>query len=225
MPCRMTKRENPVAPRLIPSRKAAGLLALAAVLCAGSVLAQGNAPAPQPQRPSWRARKPGDPVRGKELAVTCMACHSREAAGGGVGAPKLRGQRESYLFYALLAYRSGARTNELMQPLSADLSDQDARDLAAFLAGPFPDHAPPKANTAHPAYRITSATCTWCHGETGLGKYEGMPVLTGQDPAYIAKALAQYRSGQRRDPTMRGITARHAAADDAALADYYSAYS
>lgn len=207
-------------------RKVAGALVLAAVLGTGSlVLAEVKSEEGQQQRPSWRAPQPGDPVRGKELAVTCMACHSQEAAGGGVGAPKLRGQRAGYLFSAIVAYRGGTRRNALMQPVVADLTDQDARDLAVFLAGPFPDHVPPKANTAHPAYRITSTTCTWCHGETGLGEYDGMPVLTGQDPAYIAKALAQYRSGERQDPTMRGIAAHQSPANDAALADYYSAYS
>ncbi len=203
-----------------------GLLGLLTAAGTGTlVLAEGNTATPQPTLPSWRVPA-GDPVRGKELAVTCMACHSKAAAGGGVNAPKLRGQRESYVFHSILAYRDGARKNEVMQPLVAELSDQDARDLAAYLAGPFPDRPPPKGNTTHQAYRITSATCTWCHGQTGLGEFEGMPVLTGQDPAYLTKALAQYRSGERREATMRGVTARHAtAADDAALADYYAGYS
>lgn len=208
------------------ARRFAGLLALAAAFGTGSlVLAAVAGARGEASRPSWRAPQPGDPVRGKDLAATCMACHSYEAAGGGVGAPKLRGQREAYLFNALVAYRSGTRRNALMRPLAAGLTDQDARDLAAFLAGPFPDHVPPKANTDHPAYKVTSTTCTWCHGQTGLGEYEGMPVLTGQDPAYLAKALAAYRSGERQDPTMRGIAAHQDPANDAALADYYSAYA
>lgn len=163
-------------------------------------------------------------MRGALLGQNCMACHAKGAAGGGMDAPKLANQRDSYLFFALLDYRDGRRKHAIMSPLAAGLSVRDARDLATYFAGTFPDHAPAKADTGHPAYRITSSTCTWCHGETGLGEYEGSPVLTGQNPAYLVKALAQYRSGERKDPTMRAIARRLTPEDDRMLADYFASY-
>ena len=202
-------------------------LAVALALAAGSaVLAQGNqasTPASPVPASSWRVPK-GDPVRGAKLAEPCLGCHGKEAAGGGVHAPRLRHQRESYLFFALLDYRDGRRTNELMAGFAAGLTDQDARDLSAYLAGEFVG-PPPKAHTDMPIYRKTIRECTWCHGETGLGEYEGMPMLTGQDPAFLANALAEYRSGVRKNPTMEAIVARHPPSDDSAFAAYYAQYS
>ena len=66
--------------------------------------------------------------------------------------------------------------------------------------------------------------CAWCHGETGIIELEGMPVLTGQDAAYLANALTEYRSGIRRDPTMRGVAAKLSPKEVKALAAYYSQY-
>lgn len=194
-----------------------------AIALAAAVSAQQTTPEPQATIASWRVPA-GDPKRGEELAQTCLACHSTEAAGGGVNAPKLRRQRDSYLFFALLDYRDGRRTNELMAPFAADLTDQDARDLAVYLAGDFQPQ-PPKVHADNPGYAIAIRECTWCHGETGLGEYEGSPVLTGQDSAAMLNALKEYRSGVRDNETMRNVLKRIPESDDALLADYFASYS
>ncbi len=48
--------------------------------------------------------------------------------------PNLAGQHENYLQKTLADYRAGRRTNLIMAPMAAGLSDQDIEDLAAWYA-------------------------------------------------------------------------------------------
>lgn len=191
-----------------------------AFLLAASATAQSDAPSTQP---SWR-NPAADPVRGAVLARVCLACHGANAPQADPVAPLLRHQRQSYLFFALQAYRDGERRSDIMTPFASNLSDADMRDLAAYLAGDMLD-SPPRALTDMTAYARTSADCGWCHGETGIGEFEGMPVLTGQNPAYLRQALAQYRDGTRTNATMAAVARGLDPAEDPGLADYYSAHS
>ncbi|MEO9132543.1 MAG: c-type cytochrome [Sphingomonas sp.] len=175
--------------------------------------------------PSWHAPA-GNIKHGQQLAQTCLGCHGATAtasSGLAVRPPRLHHQRESYLFFAIREYRGGIRKSDIMQPFVAGLSDQDMRDLAAYFSQDFPDR-PPKPAADSPIYRTTSRECGFCHGETGIGELEGMPVLAGQDPEYIIHALASYRDGTRGDPTMRAEVKRIAPKDDDALARYYAQY-
>jgi cytochrome c553 len=76
----------------------------------------------------------GNPNRGQELAEqVCASCHGMD--GNLVlddNYPKLGGQHADYLVFALKAYRSGDRDNDLMTPFAQDLTDRDIRDLAAW---------------------------------------------------------------------------------------------
>lgn len=51
--------------------------------------------------------------------------------------PKLAGQHKDYLAHSLVAYRRGtgsnSRTNPIMGPLAKQLSDQDIKNIAAYL--------------------------------------------------------------------------------------------
>lgn len=76
----------------------------------------------------------GDADAGKELSVTCAACHGADGNSTIETNPKLAGQYQSYLEQALSEYRSGARTNAIMAGFAAALSDQDIKDLAAYFS-------------------------------------------------------------------------------------------
>lgn len=198
----------------------AGALALAA---AGLQGAEPLAPdAPQPTKISWRF-PPGDAKRGETLAQPCLTCHAENAAALTPPAPKLHRQRQSYIANALLEFRDGKRDSPVMAPMAAGLKDQDIRDIAAYLGGGLLSK-PPMPNTATAAYDRTTKDCTWCHGETGIGELEGMPVLTGQDRAYLEHALGEFRSGKRNDPTMRGVAAKLSPEEVKELAAYYAQY-
>jgi len=77
--------------------------------------------------------------------VVCFACHGPELRGmtlSEVGAmPGLAGRSPSYLFRQLFDIRTGRRQGkrvELMKPVVANLSSDDLRDIAAYLASRTP---------------------------------------------------------------------------------------
>ena len=71
------------------------------------------------------------------------------------------------------------------------------------------------------------AMCEGCHGipgyRTAYPEVYHVPKLGGQHAAYIAKALQDYKAGNRSHPSMRGIAAGLSDQDIADLAAYYSA--
>jgi cytochrome c553 len=74
----------------------------------------------------------GDAAAGRKKAVMCQTCHGLDGISKIPEAPSLAGQPEMYLAAQLKAFRSGARTNEMMSTVSKGLSDQDIADLAAW---------------------------------------------------------------------------------------------
>jgi cytochrome c553 len=200
-------------------------LALSATLTGIALVAAVGADSvtPQPTKISWRAPA-GDAKRGAELAGTCLSCHSLNSPPTDPAAPKLHRQRQSYVFFALAALRDGQRESAVMGPMVEGLRDQDLRDLSAYLSGEMLDR-PPDANVSHPFYKKAARNCSWCHGETGIGEFEGMPVLTGQDARYLAAALEEYRTGVRKDPTMGAVVEKLRPEDAKGLADYYASHA
>lgn len=70
------------------------------------------------------------------------------------------------------------------------------------------------------------AMCEGCHQIVGYQAdfpivYK-VPKISGQDAAYLASALTEYRSGDRKFPTMRAIAAPLSDQDIADIAAYYS---
>jgi cytochrome c553 len=94
------------------------ILILAGPLVAGSAFAAGNA------------------ASGKDKAAqVCAACHGPE--GNKPSAPDqpiLAGQHYDYLVRTLKDYKSGKRSNPIMQGFAAQLSTKDMEDLAAWFA-------------------------------------------------------------------------------------------
>jgi len=94
------------------------ILVLAGWFMAGSAFAAGNAAA------------------GKDKAAqVCAACHGPD--GNKPSAPDqpiLAGQHYDYLVRTLKDYKSGKRSNPIMQGFAAQLSTKDMEDLAAWFA-------------------------------------------------------------------------------------------
>lgn len=74
----------------------------------------------------------GDAAAGKEKATLCLTCHGESNTVVGVGTPIISGQYKDYLIHAMKSYRSGARNNAIMAGFSANLTDKDIEDIAAF---------------------------------------------------------------------------------------------
>ncbi|MBS7455991.1 c-type cytochrome [Coralloluteibacterium stylophorae] len=65
--------------------------------------------------------------------------------------------------------------------------------------------------------------CTQCHGPTGLESLAPTyPKLAGQYPDYLAKALHDYRSGERQNPQMQPFAQNLSDADIEEIAAYFS---
>jgi len=76
-----------------------------------------------------------DVAAGKAKAVTCAACHGQAGISPNPEWPNLAGQQEVYLKNQIKAFRDGKRTDPLMTPMVAGLSDTDVDNLAAYFAG------------------------------------------------------------------------------------------
>ena len=64
--------------------------------------------------------------------------------------------------------------------------------------------------------------CQACHGTDGNSQVPDYPKLAGQNQDYLAKALRDYKSGARKDPTMNGFAGTLTTQDIDNLAAYYS---
>lgn len=65
--------------------------------------------------------------------------------------------------------------------------------------------------------------CAACHGADGNSASADFPRIGGQYPDYLAKALRDYKSGQRKNPIMAGFAGTLTKDDIENLAAYYSA--
>ncbi len=67
--------------------------------------------------------------------------------------------------------------------------------------------------------------CIGCHGipmyRTAFPEVYSVPMIAGQSPDYIVKALRAYRSGDRGHPSMQAIAKSLTDQDMADLAAYY----
>ena len=165
----------------------------------------------------------GDPARGRKLAYTCHGCHGIENyknAYPNYSVPKIGGQHANYLIAALAEYEARARWHPTMQGLASTLTAQDKADIAAFFEGEKPAvSSGTTVGTAPPA----AQACAACHGPDGVGILPEYPVIAGQHPDYIERALQDYRSGRRQNAIMNPFAQQLTDADIAAVAAYFSA--
>jgi len=94
-----------------------------------------------------------------------------------------------------------------------------AFSATAFAQAPAPAGDPAKG-------REKTRMCEGCHGiegwRTAFPEVYRVPKLGGQHAAYLAKALHEYKSGERSHPSMRAIAGSLSDEDIANLAAYYS---
>ena len=167
------------------------------------------------------AAQAADAARGADLGYTCHGCHgiqNYQNAFPVYSVPKLGGQHAAYLVVALKAYASKERSHPTMHAHASSLSESDLADVTAYLAGPVISSTGRAVGTAPKA----SHTCVACHGNDGIGILPEYPSLTGQHEDYLEESLRAYRSGQRRNAVMAGMTAALTDEDIEALARYYA---
>ena len=73
----------------------------------------------------------GDRALGEYLATACVACHQMGGPGVG-GIPEIVGWPEHQFFAILQSYKTKARESQIMQSVTANLSDAEMQALAAY---------------------------------------------------------------------------------------------
>lgn len=163
-----------------------------------------------------------DPEKGREINGTCAACHGELGQGGKKGEyPRLAGQRVKYLEQQLKSFRARQRVNIPMYPYTQEreLSDEDVRDVAAYLAAlELPSKMPVFAGHEDALTRLQMVDkvmiiprapgdiaqgealfqkqCASCHAKNGRGR--GMfPMLVGQYTSYLKRQIDLYLKGDR----------------------------
>lgn len=71
---------------------------------------------------------------GAAISGQCAGCHGSNGISVANNIPNLAGQRYEYLFAQLKAYKDGSRISPLMQEMTASLSMQQMKDIAAYFA-------------------------------------------------------------------------------------------
>lgn len=169
------------------------------------------------------AQAAGDAETGKLRAQTCMGCHGAPGmrnAYPGYRVPKLGGQHDFYIVRALKAYQEGRRSHPTMQAQAAGLSEQDMADIAAY----FSSLGEPGSNEV--GDNNPAQACAACHNPDGNSPSDpeatqGAPILAGQYPDFLIRALLDYQSGERQDPVMSGMASGLDRSQMEAISNFY----
>lgn len=78
--------------------------------------------------------KAADIDAGKAKSVVCAACHGPDGKASVPIYPHLAGQNQAYLLKQMKAFKGGSRTEPLMVPFMAMLTEADMENLAAYYA-------------------------------------------------------------------------------------------
>ena len=169
----------------------------------------------------------GDAARG---LPACVSCHG--AAGNSTIAanPKLSGQIGAYTHKQLVDFTTPNRNNPIMTPYSKIMTDDDKRNVAAYLATQQPKQGAAKnkdtLDMGRKIYRggIAStgvAACASCHGANGNGMPGQFPRLSGQHQDYTVAQLQAFKGGARKNSVQMTTLAKRLSDDEMkAVADY-----
>jgi cytochrome c553 len=204
---------------MIPMKSIVSFLMLA--LITGSALASG---------PAAKVAKP-DLAKGEaSFAAVCASCHAADGNSTTPVNPKLAQQHPEYLVKQLQEFKSGKRANAVMSGMVAALSDDDMRNISAWLASKQakPGFAKDKDSVAlgERIYRggiadRQVAACAGCHSPNGAGIPSQYPRLSGQHADYTTAQLIAFRDGVRKNSAqMTGVAAKMNDREIKAVADY-----
>ncbi len=140
----------------------------------------------------------------KEKADVCVGCHGENGISQTENIPSLAGQPDQFIQWQLVFFRAGTRKNEQMQPIAADISNDDVRNLGAYFSQLTPPKAPPDDDpdlSKKGAQAAVGRRCASCHTDNFAGT-KGVARLAGQREEYLLKALHDYKSGARSGGSM-----------------------
>lgn len=205
-----------------PSASIARTFCCLALACVSAVAAaaQAAAVAPKPDLAKGQATS----------AAVCSACHTADGSRGSPANPILQGQHPEYLVKQLAEFKSGKRDNAIMKGFAATLSEDDARNVAAFYSG-----KQAKAGFAKNKDLVALGerifrggiadrsipACAACHSPNGAGLPAQYPRLAGQHAEYTEAQLVAFRGETRKNSApMTGVAAKMNDREIKAVADY-----
>jgi cytochrome c553 len=180
-----------------------------------------------------------DPARGEMLynsgdaarnVAACVACHG--AAGNSTIAqnPKLAAQHGAYIVKQMTDFRTPGRANPVMSPIAKALSDEDIRNVAAYLESqtlkPGAARNKETVELGKKIYRAGIAeksvpACAACHGASGSGIPAQFARLGSQHAEYTEEQLKKFRARARSNSEQMVTIARRMTDDEIqAVADY-----
>lgn len=180
----------------------------------------------------------GDPKAGEaKVNSVCMACHGPMGNSVVPMWPKLAGQHQEYIYKQLMDFKAGKRENAQMSPMAAPLTEQEVRDVAAYLSQQVQSGGtadPAQAALGERIFRSGNPetgvpACNGCHGPAGMGTgLSRFPRISGQHADYVKQTLGYFKAGTRaNDPNgmMRGVASRLTDQEIAAVATYVQGLS
>ena len=172
-----------------------------------------------------------DPAKGAAIFNgVCVTCHGAEGNSAITVNPKLAQQHPEYIAKQLAEFKSGKRANPVMMGFASALSEDDMRNVGAYLGSTKakPGFAKDKelAALGEKIYRGGIAdrqipAGAGCHSPHGAGIPAQYPRLSGQHADYTTSQLTQFRDGIRKNSLqMSQVAAKLNDREIKAVADY-----
>lgn len=142
-----------------------------------------------------------DAEAGRQKAQVCTTCHGARGNSTNSLVPSLAGQPAQFIATELFQYREGNRKNLQMTQMTAQLSNADLNDLAAYFSAQkpaAPKHELARAKAAAGKRLAELRHCVQCHGPTLMG-LQHIPRLAGQQRRYLLVQLRGFKAGVRAD--------------------------
>lgn len=200
--------------------------------------AKATAPVAAPAAAAAPAPAGLDATKGQAIAAgVCAGCHMPDGNSVIPLNPILAGQGKEYIYKQLTNFKMGegkppTRMNPIMMAMTMPLSDEDMKNVAAYLSKQAPKAAAVKDEKLAASGKKLWITgdmakgipaCAGCHGHAGAGLPAQYPRLAGQHPEYTEAQLKAFRDGARTndaEKVMRMIAAKMSDADIQAVAQY-----
>lgn len=135
-----------------------------------------------------------------ERKAQCTECHGDNGVSKTPNVPSLGGQPELFVLYQLVAFREGNRKAPAMNDMMKDMSDDDLRAAAAYVAKlpapPPPTAAGEAARMARAEALVAKHRCGFCHNPDFSG-HDQIPRLRHQREDYLLKVLRDFKSDRR----------------------------
>ncbi len=203
------------------------LLVASLVLCGSASAAPQTAVAKADPAKGGTLYDAGDTARG---LPACMSCHGAAGNSTIVANPKLAGQIDAYTHKQLVDFTTPNRQNPVMTTYAKMLTEDEKRNIAAYLAT---QKAKPGAaknkDTVELGRKIYRggiaekgvAACASCHGATGSGIPAQYPRLSGQHQDYTYAQLDAFKTGTRKNSVqMTTLAQRMSPEEMKAVSDY-----